>query len=89
LKNKALEVASKRIPYDFNALRVAPLEQFEKAGADLDKIFIGSIGNRTMTKAVIEAEVAPMFFPEYSPPLVSKCWEVLGTCSDQIWEILY
>lgn len=63
--------------YDLNFFDVVPISDLQKYGADIQKVFIATLGNKETTADFVEQKVASEFFPTIDPAKVRQTWEVL------------
>lgn len=77
VKRQIADTVMFNIGHDLNSFDVIPIKDLRSLGADVDKIFIATLGNTRTNSDFVETRVAPVFFPEESPAKVRQCYEVL------------
>ena len=79
IKIQITDTVLDNIGHDINSFDVIPINDFKRA--DIDTMFIATLGNLQTTGEFVETRVAPAFFPDESPAKVRQCYEVLKKVS--------
>lgn len=63
-KNVILQTVFHNLPQNIELITMFTLEDFEKCGIDLDKLFLSVMGHQDATFEIIRDKISPHFFPE-------------------------
>lgn len=77
IKRQIADTVTYNIGHDLNSFDVIPINDLISLGADVDKIFIATLGNTKTNGEFVESKVAPVFFPDENPEKVRQSYEAL------------